>query len=325
MASSFDEPLIEPAVELGEEDVALRAVLRELDEEGYDFTTVTPATHARILANRDGAKAETLRDVFGWSLPFSRELLEAPLWSALESAGALTQKNDRWLSRLRVSSLGGSLFLHSAYPTNAEDAVFFGPDTYRFARFIEAVLGEGGAVRHLVDLGAGAGPGAIVAAGQVDADQVTLIDINPAALRLARANAAAAGVPIRTVEGDNFDSIEGPIDLIVANPPFIMDSKGRDYRDGGAQLGAGVSLDWARSAATRLDAGGRLLLYTGSPIVDGEDALLAGLSEVADELGCLLSYNELDPDIFGEELEQSAYRTARVERIAAVGAVLTKG
>jgi methylase of polypeptide subunit release factors len=321
----MDSSNLPPAADLAGDELALRALLCELDERGYDFTTVTPATHARILAREPGAKAKNLRDVFGWSLPFARELLDPPVWAALEDAGALIQKNDHWRSKLRVASLGGNLFFHSAYPTTAEDAVFFGPDTYRFARFIEATLSEGGAVRHLVDLGAGCGPGAIIAAGQVEAGEVSLIDLNPAALRLARANAAAAGVSLRTVEGDSLDAAEGPIDLVIANPPFIMDSHGREYRDGGEQLGAGISLSWAAAAAERLEVGGRMLLYTGSPIVDGEDALLAGLAEVADAGGCALRYEEIDPDIFGEELSEPAYRDARVERIAAVGAVLTKG
>ena len=67
-----------------------------------------------------------------------------------------------------------------------------------------------------------------------------------------------------------------------------------------------------------------MLLYTGSPIVAGEDRLLAALAEELDELGCTLRYEELDPDIFGEELDQPAYRNAQVERIAAVGAIIRK-
>jgi hypothetical protein len=34
------------------------------------------------------------------------------------------------------------------------------------------------------------------------------------------------------------------------------------------------------------------------------------------------SYTEIDPDVFGEELEQTAY--AHVERIAAVGLTVTR-
>jgi hypothetical protein len=67
-----------------------------------------------------------------------------------------------------------------------------------------------------------------------------------------------------------------------------------------------------------------MLLYTGSPIIAGEDRLLGALSELADEAGASLRYEELDPDIFGEELDQPAYAEAGAERIAAVGALLRK-
>jgi hypothetical protein len=40
------------------------------------------------------------------------------------------------------------------------------------------------------------------------------------------------------------------------------------------------------------------------------------------EAGCELRYSELDPDVFGEQLSQPAYREA--ERIAVVGAVAVK-
>jgi hypothetical protein len=39
-------------------------------------------------------------------------------------------------------------------------------------------------------------------------------------------------------------------------------------------------------------------------------------------LGCTLDYREIDPDVFGEELSKPIY--ADVERIAVVGAVITK-
>ena len=67
-------------------------------------------------------------------------------------------------SAVRLSSLEGLLFMHSAYPTVAADAVFFGPDTYRFGRAILAHLGRGAPVRRAVDIGCGAGPGAILVA-----------------------------------------------------------------------------------------------------------------------------------------------------------------
>jgi hypothetical protein len=46
------------------------------------------------------------------------------------------------------------------------------------------------------------------------------------------------------------------------------------------------------------------------------------LKPAVEGAGCLLRYRELDPDIFSGELRRAAY--ADVERIAAVGAVITR-
>jgi hypothetical protein len=54
----------------------------------------------------------------------------------------------------------------------------------------------------------------------------------------------------------------------------------------------------------------------------GRDELREALESLSGEAGCALAYRELDPDVFGEELENPAY--ADVERIAVVGAVLTR-
>jgi methylase of polypeptide subunit release factors len=301
----------------------LAALLQALDQEGYAFTTVTPATHQRVLARRPGQAARDLRDIFGWSMAFARDTLPGDLLDLLREGGGLEERSGVCRSLVRVSSLSGRLFLHSAYPTDAADSVFFGPDTYRFARFVEASAENLETPRHLVDLGAGAGPGGISAAGLLGPERISLADINHQALALACANAMAAGMDVETVDG-GLDAVEGEIDLIIANPPFIADAKGRDYRDGGEMLGAGLSLDWARQSLDRLSPGGTMLLYTGSPIIAGEDRLLGALAELAEEADASLRYEELDPDIFGEELEQPAYAEAGAERIAAVGSVLSK-
>lgn len=301
----------------------LAALLTALDEEGYAFTTVTPLTHQRVLARRQGALASDLRDIFGWSMAFQKDGLPADLFDLLEEGGAVARDGDHYSSLVRVASLSGRLFLHSAYPTQAADSVFFGPDTMRFNRFVEAVAGELESVRHLVDLGAGAGPGGILGSSLLEPERVTLTDINPKALLLAKANALAAGVDVALSHG-GLEAVTDEIDLIIANPPFIADTQGRGYRDGGGLLGAGASLDWARQGLERLVPGGTMLLYTGSPIVGGEDRLLGALAELAEEREASLRYEEIDPDIFGEELEQPAYEQAGAERIAAVGAVLRR-
>ncbi|HEV7660686.1 MAG TPA: class I SAM-dependent methyltransferase [Allosphingosinicella sp.] len=303
---------------MSEGDGALADLLRRLEALDYDFVTVTPATHARIVARPDKKRARTLRDIFGWSLPFDRETLPADLFALLERAGAVERVEGGHRSRLRVSRVGAHLFLHSAYPTDGKDSVFLGPDTYRFVRFLAATLADWGPVSRLVDMGAGSGAGAICAAAMLPGARLTLVDSNPEALRLARINAEAAGVEVETIEGVSVDAAPGPFDLLIANPPYLMDEGSRAYRDGGGMNGAALALEWALAGARS----GDVLLYTGAAIVDGEDALRAALEAAMPALGRFLLYEELDPDLFGEELGSPAYRG--VERIAAIGAVITR-
>jgi len=306
----------------GERDAAALRLLQGLDALGYDFTAVTPETHKRVVARPDKAEARDLRDVFGWSLPFDDSLLPGDLLSAMREAELIEASGPRSKSKVRVSSVAGRLFLHSAFPTDEEDSVFLGPDTIRFADFLAAELQGTETVARIVDIGAGAGVGGIVAAGLVPDAALELLDLNAKALAWARINAAHAGVEAATLVSDGVAAAAPGFDLAIANPPFIIDEDGPAYRAGGGMHGGEVSLDWALAAAEKLAPGGRLLLYTGSAIVAGEDALLNALAELLPERGCTFSYRELDPDIFGEELEKPAYRD--VERIAAVGAVVVK-
>jgi hypothetical protein len=156
-------------------DTALLDLLKLLKQRDYAFVTPTPASHKRVLARRGMDQARDLRGMLGWSLPF-QEGLEAEVEDCLRLAGMIDADGHLLKSRLRVSSLAGQLWLHSAYPTQAEDAVFFGPDTYRFADLIAAELDRRplAAGAHILDMGAGAGVGGIAAAMHSEAPRVTL-------------------------------------------------------------------------------------------------------------------------------------------------------
>ena len=149
-----------------------------------------------------------------------------------------------------------------------------------------------------------------------------MTDINPKALRFARINARFACIRAETRQTALLDGITEPVALALANPPYIVDPVGRLYRDGGEMHGAALSLRMATAAMARLRAGGRMLLYTGSAIVSGRDVLCHRLHAAATAAGCTLRYREIDPDIFGEELANPGY--AEVDRIAAIGAVMTR-
>jgi SAM-dependent methyltransferase len=304
-------------------DAKLADLLRALRGAGYRFVPPTPETHRRVLDRNPGQTARDLRDVFGWSLDFDRDVVPESLFDLIDAADMVEAAHaGRYRSLIRVASVGDRLFLHSAYPTDERDSVFFGPDSYRFARFLASELGSGGRVRRLVDIGAGGGVGAIVAAGHLPGARLTLTDVNPLALRFARINARDAGLDVELVRCSGMQHVAGPFDLAIANPPFIVDPASRAYRDGGDMHGAALSLEWTLEAARRVAPGGRVLLYTGSAIVGGEDRLERALRAQLPALGCTLRYEEIDPDIFGEQLAEPGYE--EVERIAAVGAVVEK-
>ncbi len=322
--TSQDEGCDTAIAQADDRTAALLDLLALLKARGYHFITPTPATQARIIDRAPLRRAHGLRDIFGWSLPFDQDLLDPELLHILERADALEQNGDGLKSRFRLSSLGPDLLLHSAYPTDGQDAIFFGPDSYRFARLISDELSRcpqrDGA--RLVDMGTGAGVGGIVAAHLCPNVEIIMTDVNPAALRLARINAQAAGVTARFCEAGDLSPIGGTFDLLLANPPYIVDSAGRAYRDGGGMHGGEVSLTMAQQAVPRLAVGGRFILYTGSAIVAGNDALKDRLSDLARAHDSLLRYTEIDPDVFGEELENPAY--ADVERIALIAAVIER-
>ncbi len=280
---------------------------------GYDFVTITPETHRRVRARQHTA-ARDLRDVFGWSMPFRLELLHPSLARAALDAGVLARGEDGLVhSTVRFSTLGGALYAHSAYPTNSSDAVFFGPDTYRYCAFLARAAPH---ATRVVDIGCGSGAGGLSLAARVD--QIVLTDVNPRALSFARVNAQLAGVLARTsfVQSDVLASVSGAFDLAITNPPYLVDQRKRAYRDGGEGLGTALAVRIADESIARLSNGGRLLLYSGAPVVDGRDLLRSTLeARLAGRLAAL-AYEELDADVFGEELDAPAY--GDVERIAAV-------
>jgi SAM-dependent methyltransferase len=297
---------------------ALLQLGESLKQSGYRFTTVTPATHQRINRRPGNAMATDLAGVFGWSRPFVRNVVGESLFRQMEAADVLSAGVDGFRSVVRWSDLGDELYVHSAFPTDAADAVFFGPDTYRFVQAIDALLDtRGHEVRKAVDVGCGTGVAAIRIAQRYPRADVQALDINLRALEFTRVNARLAATPgVRAVASDLLREAEGTFDLIVANPPYMLDPAQRSYRHGGGEMGSGLSLAILDSGVARLAPGGALLLYTGVAMVNGRDGFYERIAECLDACDCQWHYRELDPDVFGEELDESAYQHA--ERIAAV-------
>lgn len=297
------------------EAIALQSLGELLRREHYTFTTVTPETHRRVearAAQQGQALARDLRDVFGWNRVFARQLLPAEMFELLRAADALQEADGGWRSRVRFATLGDLLCVHSWFPTTDPGAVFFGPDTYRFCSLLARWAP---AARRAVDIGCGSGAGGLSIAGRVE--QLILSDINPRALLYTEVNAALAARSVELVHSDVLQVIRGELDLIIANPPYMRDDAGRVYRDGGGDYGTALSVRIVHEALPRLSPGGVLIVYTGAPILNGRDPFCQAIESQLSQHSSQITYEELDPDVFGEELEKSGY--ADVERIAVVG------
>ena len=303
--------------------LALVTLGRFLKKEGYGFVVVSPTTHERVLNRPE--EQPTLRSIFGWNRAFHRNAISPQLFELLSEADVLSLSGDRYRSTVRFATIDDMLFAHSAFPTVETDAVFFGPDTYRFVRFVRSALVEM-PIRTgitLIDVGTGSGAGGLCASRGLDAATIRLADVNRRALEISAVNAAINGFELaEIVLSDVLSGIDGKPDLIIANPPYLIDEQQRLYRHGGGDLGTSLTQRIVAEGLARLTPGGRLVLYTGTPIVGGIDALF-NLIEPLLQLHCSqFVYEEIDPDVFGEELEKKAY--ASVDRIAAVGLVAVK-
>ena len=141
----------------------------------------------------------------------------------------------------------------------------------------------------IADVGTGSGIIAVCAAKHIPDSQVAAIDISPAALEVARGNAAKHGVAerIECIESDLFSAVppQRQFDFIVSNPPYVttaeMQTLAADVRDfePRAALEAGpkgteiIEL-LVPQAAERLACGGWLLIEIGPAIHDAARAVI---------------------------------------------------
>jgi release factor glutamine methyltransferase len=80
----------------------------------------------------------------------------------------------------------------------------------------------------ICDVGTGSGCIAVALAHELSNATITALDVSPAALRLAAANAARCGVAerVRCVESDLLAAVTGErFDVIVSNPPYVTTSE----------------------------------------------------------------------------------------------------
>lgn len=135
---------------------------------------------------------------------------------------------------------------------------------------------------HVVDVGAGSGAISVAIARHAPSARVTAIDISPAALEIAKTNAAAHELSDRItfLTGDLLTPVpaEQHLDIVVSNPPYIgegeLPSLAREVKDHEPRLaliagptGLEVITRLIPQAAERLRSGGLFILEI-SPMIE---------------------------------------------------------
>lgn len=149
----------------------------------------------------------------------------------------------------------------------------------------------------ILDLCTGSGCVAVVLARHCPDAQVWAVDINPAAVALARENVARHASRVQVLEGDLFAPLPrdvAPLDVIVANPPYVADGEWetlpqviRRHEDPVALLSGADGLDCVRrivdEARGWLRPGGLLAMEIAETQGDAASALLEahGYAEVS--------------------------------------------
>lgn len=149
------------------------------------------------------------------------------------------------------------------------------------------------AAPRIVDVGTGSGAIAVTLAKHLPRGTFAATDVSPAALDVARANAARHGVAerIEFVHGDLLAAAAGPWDVIVSNPPYVREDEfaalPRDVREHeprtalvAGPTGVEVVARLAAAAAAALVPGGWLVVEIGPTVAAAAAAALAAIPEL---------------------------------------------
>lgn len=258
---------------------AVRAMRKLFETAGLE----TPDLDARLLASH-------VMQLDSLALALSAEL---PVGAA---AGGLEDAARRRLAREPVARIIGNWEFYGL-PLDLDAATLVPrPET---ETIVDAVLAEidRDAPLRLLDLGTGSGAILIALLDALPQAFGLGVDLEPAAVRMARRNAAANGVADRAafVAGSWMDAIDGSFDLVVGNPPYIasgvivtLAEEVRRHDPWRALDGGADGLDAYRSIACDLHRlvapGGRAVFEIGHDQADCVSSLFVDAGFAAPEL-----------------------------------------
>jgi hypothetical protein len=234
---------------------------------------------------------------FFLGLPLESEafagLIPTPVVAQLVETGMLIQEGARFTPKVMLTPCDG--FLFAADPTRtletpeASGMVLWPNPSTRLLQMFTIRR----PARAMLDLGAGCGILAVLAAGHCR--QVVASDLNPRATEFARFNVWLNGVNnVECVTGDTFAPVEGrTFDLIASNPPFfVTPSVDQIYCENSMELD-GYCRELIRAAPHYLNEGGFLQVTLEWVEVKGQswrDRLAEWLADTGCDAWVLRSY-----------------------------------
>lgn len=205
------------------------------------------------------------------------------LYAHPEYIPSTTQRNayhtllERRARREPVAYLTGSKEFYGLEFLVTPDVLIPRPETECLVEIALDWLATGPTEGFIVDVGTGSGAIAVTLAVHLAGAHILATDTSPAALAVARRNAARHGVAVRVdcVQADLLAPLAGELRLIVANPPYVswaeLDAAApevaryepRHALDGGPD-GLAVLDRLLAMASCRLSPGGTLLVEIGA-------------------------------------------------------------
>jgi release factor glutamine methyltransferase len=146
----------------------------------------------------------------------------------------------------------------------------------------------GRAPARIADVGTGSGAIAVALAARAPLAEVWATDTSAEAVWLARVNAARLGVGdrVHTLPGDLLEPVPGPLDLVIANLPYLPESEADDPDIAGepreAVIASGDGLGHYRrllaQCEPRLAEGGVVVIQLRRRVLEARRAELAALA-----------------------------------------------